>query len=137
MRAAAVLLVLFGALYWAPEHVADAAGWRSGAVEYVAAGLEACIAWCAVAAACWLYPGRTRSHPWRRGAPVAIAAACEALMRAVCRLMLPMDSPLTIGNMTTCEAAMGMHMSWVSVVMALAVVAAVAGAERGGRHERA
>ena len=137
MPAAALLLLLVGALYWAPDHVADMAGWRPAAVDYVAAGMEAALAWLGAAVVCWRYTGPRGTRPWRAGVPVAAGAMVEASMRSGCRLMLPMDRPLTIGDMTTCEAAMGMHMTWVSVVVALTMVAVVAGAERGGRHERA
>ena len=129
-----MLLLLVGALYWAPEHLANAVGWRVGAVEYVASGAEAALAWAAVAVVCWRRVGPGGARSWQAGVPVAVWACSEAVMRAWCRLLLPMDRPLTIGAMTTCEAAMGMHMTWVSVVGALTAVALVL--QSGGRGAR-
>jgi len=103
------LLVLVAALYFGPEWAAEGLGATRGALEFVSAGTEATALWLLLLLWCW----RTEA------APVCAWAAMEAAQRPLCRLMLPIDRPPVLADgQTLCEAAVGMHMTWLSFAAA-------------------
>jgi hypothetical protein len=103
------LALLVAVLYLGPEHLAGATDMRQGAIEYVAAGIEAAALWAACA---WLFWGRYASA-------VCMWAASEAYMRTSCRLQLPMNAPVQIpDDQTLCTAIYGPAAFWVSMLMA-------------------
>jgi hypothetical protein len=120
------LALLVAVLYLGPEHLAGATDWRQPALEYIAAGLEAGMLWLAAA----LY--------WRGTYAVVVClwAASEAFMRAIFRAMLPLDVPLSIpADQTLGEAVFGLHMGWVSLLIAAVAVAVAAESLRGPEHD--
>ncbi len=118
MKAGAVALLLFGAaVHFGPEHLADAGLGSRGALEYVAYGAEATVAWLLVALA------------WRRSTVglVALWLAAESALRAGCRLALPMDRP-PAGAGTLCERATGSDLTaWLGIAALAALAGALAG----------
>jgi hypothetical protein len=128
---AAGLALLVGLLYYGPEHLAAATGWRQASIDYIAAGVEAFLLWTAAA---WLLSGRYATAP-------CVWAASEAAMRAGCRAALPMDVPLSIPvGQNMCEAAIGLKMNWVSYLTASVAIAITAqslrhGATHDARHQ--
>lgn len=121
-RAACALMLAGAAVHFGPEHLAGVGLGSLGALEYVAYGAEAAVAWLLVALA------------WRRSAValVALWLAAESAARAGCRLALPMDRP-PAGTGTLCERATGSDLTaWLGIV-ALAVLAGYIA--RGGHHD--
>lgn len=110
------LLLVAALIYLAPAALVSLLGGRITAWEYVAWGAEATFLWA------FVFYVLLRALPPRaaRLLPLAIAAwAClEGAERAVCRVMLPMDQPLVIGDQTLCEAAIGYSVTWFSIVAA-------------------
>jgi hypothetical protein len=114
---AALLALLVGLLYYGPEHLAAATGWRQPGVDYIAAGVEAFLLWTAAA---WLLSGRYAAAP-------CVWAASEAAMRTGCRAALPLDVPLSIPiGQNMCEVAIGFKMNWVSYLTASVAIAITA-----------
>ena len=125
MLPAATLLLVVVAAYFGPEHIADLLGWRWAAASYVMQGAEAC--------GLWLFAALValRSRRYALCAVPCVLASVEAAMRAGCRLALPMTSPPKLAQgQTICDAAFGVHMTWLSILCAALAAAYVAG---GGR----
>jgi hypothetical protein len=106
------LMLLVAAIYLGPEWAAQGLGATRGALEYIGAGTEATALWLLLLLWCW------RSA----AAPVCTWGAFEAAQRPLCRLMLPLDKPPNLApDQTLCEAAVGMHMTWLSFAAAAGV----------------
>lgn len=118
------LLVLVAALYFGPEWVASGTGATQGALEYISAGTEAAALWLLLLLWCW----------GTESAAVCAWAAMEALQRPMCRLMLPLDKPPRLADgQTLCEAAVGLHMTWLSMAAAAGVAWITWERQRNGR----
>lgn len=121
-RAACALMLAGAVVHFGPEHLAAAGLGSLGALEYVAYGVEATVAWLLVALA------------WRRSAValVALWLAVESAARAGCRLALPMDRP-PAGAGTLCERATGSDLTaWLGIVALAALAGYIA---REGHHD--
>jgi hypothetical protein len=118
------LLVLVTAIYFGPEWMAAGTGATRGALEYISAGTEAAALWLLLLLWCW----------GTSAAAVCAWAAMEALQRPLCRLMLPLDrAPVLADGQTLCEAAVGLHMTWLSLAAAAGVAWYTWEARRHGR----
>jgi hypothetical protein len=106
--APAALLLLGAAVHLAPEHLAEAGLGTQQALEIVAYGFDATVAWLVVTAML------ARTAAW----PVALWLAFESLQRGVCRVALPLHTKPP-PNATLCESAFGTSIpSWLGLIVA-------------------
>lgn len=119
------LLMLAACANLLPPLFASVLGGRVNAWEYVAYGMEAASLWLLVLAVLW-------TVPMRRGARMPLMAVAgwgffEAMQRAGCRLMLPMDkAPSVPPHSGICDVALGWHISSLGLVFVGALIALVA-----------
>jgi hypothetical protein len=111
MTAGLLLLVLFGLANYGPELVASVLGGSVKAWDYVLQGTQSAALWVTLAS----------FMPQIVARASCALGAFEAMQRPVCRAMFPMDKPPQTGDLTLCEAAIGLPAAWISALAALFV----------------
>ena len=121
----AALLLAAAAAYFLPEVLPALLGGTQAAWAYVTAGMEAAFLW----ALAFMLVRRLECRL------IAAWGLFEALQRPVCRLAFPMDHAPRIGEgQNLCDAAFGLPMSALSVLMALFLVAIVQEVQRAAKR---
>lgn len=116
------LLIIAALSAFAPQALSAAFGGTEAAWFYVCSGLESAVL--------WVFIGLTASFVTAR--VIAAWGMFEAAQRPVCRLMFPMDHPVSLApSQGLCDAAFGLPMTWLSAIAALFVAALSQELKRG------
>lgn len=121
----AALLLAAAAAYFLPEVLPTLVGGTASAWAYVTTGMEAAFLW----ALAFLLVRRFECRL------IAAWGLFEALQRPVCRLAFPMDHPPHLAEgQNLCDAAFGLPLSALSVLLALFLAAVVQEVQRAAKR---